>query len=100
MTVKELRDNLNDIVNEDVLNKEINLILEESELISTILDWYIGEESPDYDPDDPTTEEYKKRNEAYNEICNMLCGRLTGIELRADLFSKNENRTLYFVSDF
>ena len=100
MTVKELRDNLNDIVNDDILNKEINLVLEEDELISTILDWYIGEKSPNYDPDDSATEEYVRRNKAYNEICNMLHGRMTGIELRADLFKRNNDRTLCFISDF
>ena len=61
MTVKEVRDYLNKVTDEKILNKEVSLVLDDSEIIDKIMDWYVGEPSENYDPDDPDTEEYKKR---------------------------------------
>lgn len=100
MKVKELKDRLNKIDNEQILNKEINLVLEDDDLIDIILEWYIGKPSENYDDVNPDTEEYKKRNKAYAEVCNMLQGRLTNIELRTDLFYRDGDSSLFFVSEF
>ena len=99
MTVKEVRDYLNNVTDEKILDKEISVVLDDGELVDDILDWCIGEPSENYDPDDPDTEEYEKRNDAYYKICEMLKAPLTNIELRTPLFESGiENSEVCFVA--
>ena len=99
MTLKEVRNCLNNITTEEVLNREVIIALEDSIIIQDLLNWCIGEPSENYDPDDENSQEFQMRNEAYCKIVEMLQALLTSIGLRTSLFSNGVAPEPYFIAE-
>lgn len=99
MTLREVRDCLNNVTTEEVLNREVTIALEDNDVIQELLEWCIGEPSENYDPDDENSQEFQMRNEAYCKIVEMLQAPLTSIGLRISLFPNGAKPEPYFIAE-
>lgn len=99
MTVRELKEKLNNIENDNVLDMEISLVIDDDDLIGDMIDTIIGEPSDDFDPDDVDSEEYKNRNDIYGYLCESMRMPLTHFEIRQYGLSDENEKKFCLISN-
>ena len=96
MTIETLKDGLNGIYDEEILNKEIYLLLENRSIVEEIVGVCETEFVIKHNPDEADS----IFEEVCDKVANLVTGRLTSVAIRKDLFDVDtKDAKVYFLSE-